>query len=477
MSELIDDYRMLAGAVDILRRYWGGRQVILLANHFTHSTQLLIDEVTACGATLVGVVTRPRRAPEPRVPTWSCAERGIDLAPHEFEPFLGSPPDMLREWLDDIDPARSCVVLGSIWTTMSHLCGRPVHGWRRPEWVAWEDKVRIERLWADLGIPSPRHVVMSVDDPGLREQATALDGGRGVVMAIDSSQGVPGGGGRGLRWVRSSAEFDAALKLFTGRTRQVRIAEFVEGVPCSTQALALDTGIAVFEPAEEAMLRDPRFGEFRYCGTSTSWRPPDQVKAAIETYARDAGRRLDELTGYRGIFTVDGLLTDRGFLATELNPRGAGGLGFRPGWPEFPTYLFHRAVQENVPGIVDLPPESVQATFRDVIARHPSFSGTIPLGTGPVAADVVRPGTDTRAYTTKPSGATVRYRVGGQTVRVIDVAPSSADGTVGSVIAEFVGLLGHPGLVSFSDDSVRSTLTSADRATDGIRTARTRGAR
>ncbi|MFD5186165.1 hypothetical protein ACFWMQ_26895 [Streptomyces sp. NPDC058372] len=448
-------HQVLDDAVAALRRFWHGRRVFLLANQFTHSAQLLIDEVEACGATLAGVISRTHRPEGVTVPVFSCAEHGTELAPHEFEDHLAQ---ALRGWLDIHDATGSCLVLGSIWTTMSELCGRPVHGWRRPEWAAWEDKVRVEGLWADADVPSPRHTIVPLDAPGLHAEAARLDGGRGVVVAMDSSRGIPGGGGRGLSWVRSRAELYTAVEAFAGRADQVRIAEFVPGIPCSTQALALNTGIAVFDPAGEAMLRHPRTGRFYYAGTSTWWRPPAAERRTIEAYVRRTGERLSALTGYRGIFTVDGLFTARGFLATEMNPRGAGGLGFRPGRPDFPIYLFHRAVQESVPGLVDLPADAVQTAFRDVIASRPSYSGSLAPGSGPAVPAEPGPAPGTYRYTTPQAGMTIDYRYEDTAARVVDLTPTASDGSVGPAVAEFARALGNPGLVGFEDDSVRSTL-------------------
>jgi len=50
--------------------------------------------------------------------------------------------------------------------------------------------------------------------------------------------------------------------------------------------------------------------------------------------------RLGEQVGYRGGFSVDGVLTANGFLPTELNPRFSGGLGaIAKGLPDFPLQL------------------------------------------------------------------------------------------------------------------------------------------
>ncbi|MEU3653424.1 hypothetical protein AB0E67_11420 [Streptomyces sp. NPDC032161] len=443
---------LIAHATEVLRGFWRGRRVVLLAHRVTTSTLVLADELATCGATVAAVVSGTPPAPGalPGVPRWSMAGPGTPVERHEFDAWLREPPGDLAAWLDDLDPDGSCLAVGTIWTEVEKFCGRAVHGWRRPEWAHWEDKTRIEELWAATGVPSPRHAVLDLADPTLRKRAALLDTGRGVVLAMDSTAGIQGAG-RALRWVRHPHELDSALREFAGRTHRVRVAEFVAGVPCSTQALAMDDGIAVFDPAEEAMLRSPDTGAFFYCGTSTWWRPGPGVREEIERHVHRAGRYLIEHTGFRGIFTVDGLLTPDGFRATELNPRAGGGLGVRSGLPGFPVYLFHRAVQERLPGIADLAPRHVEEAFCDAIRRRPSYSGTVAPGPG------ARIALDGREFTAT-GGAVIRYRIEDGAADVLEIRPTSGDRLIGPAMAEFAAALGTPGLVSCTDDGVRGTL-------------------
>jgi hypothetical protein len=457
-----DAGRVIAEAVEALRAFWRGRRVILVTQQVTSGTRLLVCELHACGATLAAAVTGDPAVPGalPDVPLWTLDPAAADpgdapaappLHRHEFEELLHSPSPEFAAWLDGVDPDRSCIVVGTIWLEVEKLCGRPVHGWRRPEWAAWEDKTRIDALWTAIGVPAPRHTVLRPADPRLRERAAALDSGRGVVLAMDFSRGIKGAG-LAPRWVRHANELDAALEEFTGRTDRVRVAEFVPGVPCSTQALLLDDGTAVFDPAEEVMLRNPATGAFFHCGTSTWWRPGPEVRAEIAPYVHRAGRYLAQRTGFRGIFTIDGLLTEDGFRATGLNPRAGGGLGVRAGLPQLPVYLFHRAVQEGVPGIADLEPEPAEEAFRDAVRRRPSYSGTVPFG--PDHRPPPRGGEFTAG-----DGGRIRYRVEGRAADIVEIAPGPAEHQViGPAMVEFAASVGNPGLVSFRDDSVRSTL-------------------
>jgi hypothetical protein len=61
--------------------------------------------------------------------------------------------------------------------------------------------------------------------------------------------------------------------------------------------------------------------------------------------ARTVGGALRRRVGYRGCFSVDGVMTSEGFLPTELNPRFSGGLGaVAKGLPDFPLAMVQAAL-------------------------------------------------------------------------------------------------------------------------------------
>jgi hypothetical protein len=61
----------------------------------------------------------------------------------------------------------------------------------------------------------------------------SLDLGRGTVWAGDARDGF-NGGGEYVRWIRHevSVDVDEAVTFFAARCDQVRVAPFVEGLPC-----------------------------------------------------------------------------------------------------------------------------------------------------------------------------------------------------------------------------------------------------
>jgi hypothetical protein len=378
---------------------------------------------------------------------------------HEFEAWLLSQPPELTRWLDRLDGDRSWRVLGTTYAEYAELGGRPAYGRWRPEWAVWEDKTRIDELWRRAGVPSPAHAVMAIGDPALADRAAQLDQGLGVMLAIDTTRDVLGSS-QGLRWVRNGSELTTAVTHLRGLTDRVRLAPFVSGVPCSVLGMVLSGEVAVFDPIEVITLHRRSTAELVYCGTSTCWRPEARWRERLREYTGLVGRELAGSLGYIGLFSVDGILGERGFAATELNPRHVSGLGLRAGWPEFPTRLLNRAVQEGAPEVGDIGWRDVERVLRDVVLRNPSHGLWVPL---PADAVPAGDGADHVMRVPLPSGTTtVRYRPQWGGIRVLGAVGGTEAhrGALGPLAAALDHAYGTGDLMSFADISVRSTLTA-----------------
>lgn len=464
-----DAVARVAEAIDALRAHWGGRRVLLTLPRYTAAARGVMDELRTCGATVAGVMSAGAPTPDaPPVPhAWHFAVRGAEPTAHAFDRRLAAPPAELARWLETVDPDRSCTVLGSTFTHVGEVCGRPVHGWRRPEWAVWEDKTRIEELWRRGGVPSPAHTVLPVNAPDLPGRVAEVDGGHGVVLALDATRGTRGDA-TGLRWVRHPHELDEALAWARGLSDRLRAARYVAGVPCSVLGMVLRDGVAVFDPIEIVTLREPATGRLVFCGSSTWWRPPEERAEEIRRHARTAGGLLAG-HGFRGMFSVDGVLGETGFLATELNPRHASGLGLRAGWPDFPLYLFQRAVQEGLPGLYDLDPEVLQEAFRTVVRDHPSLSVRVPgRGGAPHAGRPTEVGGTTGPRVLAVAGVTspqpveqlARFRPDDSGAVLLDLAPRLPDGLVAPAAAALARALDAGELTGCHEPPPRSTLAT-----------------
>jgi hypothetical protein len=114
---------------------------------------------------------------------------------------------------------------------------------------------------------------------------------------------------------------------------------FLDGIPCSIHGIVCADGVAALRPVEMVTLR--RGHDFVYAGCATYWDPPAAVREQMRDVARRVGALLADEVGFRGAFTVDGVVTADGFRPTELNPRpGAGLVTIGRGLPDrFPLLL------------------------------------------------------------------------------------------------------------------------------------------
>jgi len=234
--------------------------------------------------------------------------------------FLAEPPAEVLAAIDEFDPDGGALVVGSFLNTNTHLAGRALLAYRRPEWVALEDKVVIDAFWDRAGIARQTSVVVRLEDAV--NACTSVDRGTGTVWAADARDGFHGGASQ-TYWVADDASRDIALAGLRAVCERVRIMPFLDGIPCSIHGIVLPDGVAVLRPVEMVTLRRGR--QFVYAGCATYWDPPDGVREQMRAIARVAGTQLAHELDFRGTFTVDGVVTADGFWPTELNPRfGAG---------------------------------------------------------------------------------------------------------------------------------------------------------
>jgi len=249
--------------------------------------------------------------------------------------------------LDRWDPAREALVLSPMFNELPEIAGRRVYGPRRPEWRRLEDKVVIDALWDDLGVARAPSEIVPAEAAALRAAAGRLDRGAGTAWAGDARQGFHGGA-YCLRWVRGAADAAEAAAFLAGRCDRVRVMRFLEGIPCSIHGVVFPEGVATFRPVEMVTLRRPGSGRLRYAGAATFWDPPAADREVMRDLARRVGEGLRERVGYRGAFTVDGVLAAEGFRPTELNPRLGAGLSIMTrDLPDLPVGLLDRALIEG----------------------------------------------------------------------------------------------------------------------------------
>lgn len=267
----------------------------------------------------------------------------------EGERVLREPPAEIQAEVDRFDPERQAQVVAPMYATGLPQLNRPVFGARPAAWRALEDKVVIDAVLSAAGVRVAPHRIVPVTREALNDAAAALDRGHGTVWAGDAREGFNGGAAL-TRWVRDAESAEEALETLSKSCDSARVMPFLEGVPCSIHGWVLPDGVRVFRPCEMLVLRRPTPPIFFYAQAATSWDPPAEGREEMRAAARRAGEHLRDTLGYRGVFTLDGVMTPDGFFPTELNPRfGAALLVLGRSLPELPLLLLHYACVEGLP--------------------------------------------------------------------------------------------------------------------------------
>lgn len=231
------------------------------------------------------------------------------------------PPD-LHDAVERFDPERTALVLGTFLNEVPEVAGRPLLAHRRPEWVALEDKTVVDALWDRAGVARRPSAVVPIGQA--TTAARTLDARHGTVWAADAREGFHGGASL-TRWVGDHASAERALADLGPHCDTVRVMPFLEGIPCSIHGIVMDGGVVAARPVEMVTLR--RGHDLVYAGCASYWDPEPAVREQMRSIARTVGEAMRREVGFRGAFTIDGVVGADGFWPTELNPRFGAGLG------------------------------------------------------------------------------------------------------------------------------------------------------
>jgi hypothetical protein len=263
---------------------------------------------------------------------------------HAGQKLLAGLPQHAKEALDWYDPDGEAMVVGGFLHEQPSVAGRKSLAYRKPEWLALDDKTVIDSVWDKIGVKREPSEVVPVDREAVLAAMRRLDKGDGVVWGSDSKEGI-NGGATGVRWIRSEADVDKALKYFQKHCDQLRVMPFLEGIPCSIHGMVFPDYVAAFRPVEMVVLRKPDSSEFFYAGTASFYDPAPEDREDMRVTAKQVGNALRDMVNFCGVFTIDGVMTKDGFRPTELNPRyGAGVMPLLKGLADFPLELLAQTV-------------------------------------------------------------------------------------------------------------------------------------
>jgi hypothetical protein len=344
-------HQMDSGGVEYYRRLTGP----LLAPHrwivcsdVLATAAVTLDRLRAVGAPRPFVLAGSEgtgHQPDPElaeVALLGTSGKTIMESLRAYHRALRSLPADVAARIEAWDPGREARVLASWLDEDIDIAGRPSWGARPAAWAALEDKTTVDRLWDEAGVRRARSAVVAARRDDIHAAAHRLDAGHGTVWVGDNREGWHGGA-EYLRVVRDPEPADADVAFFESRAHRVRIMPFLEGIPCSIHGMVFPDDVIAFRPVEMIV-----FGtggsQLRYAGSSSVWDPPDRDRTVMRDTARRVGTHLARRHGYRGGFTIDGVLTAAGFLPTELNPRPGAGMGtLIAGVRDLPLMDLHRA--------------------------------------------------------------------------------------------------------------------------------------
>ena len=283
-------------------------------------------------------------------------------------------PPALRHAIDTWDPAGAAnFIFASPFAESRGTPPRPPYGARSASWAALEDKVKVDAFWDAAGVKRAASRIVPARYEALKTATASLDRGLGTVWAADARDGT-NGGGLGLRWVRHGADGHASFESLRRIADRVRVMPFLEGIPASIHGIVFPDTVAVFRPVEMVVLRPADGDRLFYAGCATAFDPNADDREAMREVAYRAGAALRETVGYRGPFGIDGILTEDGYLPTEMNTRAGAALGaLVSGLPDLPLAPLCLAITQGE--TLDYRPDLLERAVVEAADAHRTCAG------------------------------------------------------------------------------------------------------
>ena len=337
---------------DLLRPIFKDRSVVILGLPLAGATNV-VNQLRSMGADRCLVIaTGPGTGafPSKEDADWVIlTQRFSDIVAelHEVERVMANPSPEVRHALERYDPDRRAIVLAPVVTLgpiPPEMAGRRVWGARPSSSLTLEEKTTIDTFWDRIGVARAPSMIAPVSIDAIIGAHRRLERGAGTVMAGDARDGLHGGAHL-IRWIRGDEDLTKAVEVFRACCDRVRVMPFLEGIPCSIHGLVFGDYSLAVRPVELLTLRPSGRMTFLYAGAATFWDPLEVDRVYMRSVAHRIGDAYRQLIG-TGAFTADGVMTESGWIPTELNPRFGAGLSvIARGLPDLPLILLCQALQ------------------------------------------------------------------------------------------------------------------------------------
>ena len=229
--------------LDAIRRAFGGRPVIL-AGPVARGLRRWSGQLRAAGLERPLILAEAAGGDPPTEVegAWYLVPAGP--AGERLGERLSELPPSLSRVIDAFDPDRRAVLLCVENLGIHTVQGRPVYGPQPARCARVESKGAADAWFDRAGVARLPSAILELADPELRRASRALDRGDGVAWSgVDDALVQPASGARLVRRVRTAAEADEAHATLSEGCARVRLAPFVEGIPCGVNALVFPDGV------------------------------------------------------------------------------------------------------------------------------------------------------------------------------------------------------------------------------------------
>lgn len=230
----------------------------------------------------------------------------------------------LAKILEQFDPEKNAIVLGPSFLSIRSFYGRKVIGTRLKSWERLEDKFISDKFFdkVDNIKRAPSKICKTLNIKWLK-LFQKFNWGDGLVIIGQSESGMTGGG-RHIFYAKNSVDLDRVSAQIEEKYQTVKVMPFLKGVSYSSHGVVVGKSTVCIPPFECITLRRNSDNGFLWCGTATSFVLNNKYRQEISRVTKRVGRRLQNQLGYKGFFCIDGIMTKRGFIVTEINTRMGG---------------------------------------------------------------------------------------------------------------------------------------------------------